>query len=189
VPSRRPRRACRPADLCRGLRCVWLRAGVRPDGWGAGAQYPDRSRCKAYTAARMGVDTSAFAVRLRRDNVPASSFCDDKLTDLPGGSVVKDGGPPARRRRGQRSGAGGGSDDLGDAGRNGSVGGGDGLRTASKLLRPGDGTVARRANCDYVELPASQSSVRSPSTRLSSRKFPVTTIKPRLRAWPAISVS
>jgi glc operon protein GlcG len=49
------------------------------------------SQCKAYTAARMGVDTSAFAVRLRRDGVPASSFCDDKLTDLPGGSVVKDG--------------------------------------------------------------------------------------------------
>jgi uncharacterized protein GlcG (DUF336 family) len=49
------------------------------------------SQCKAYTAARMGVDTSAFAARLRRDNVPASSFCDDQLTDLPGGSVVKDG--------------------------------------------------------------------------------------------------
>lgn len=49
------------------------------------------AQCKAYTAARMGVDTSAFAARLRRDNVPASSFCDDKLTDLPGGSVVKDG--------------------------------------------------------------------------------------------------
>ncbi len=47
--------------------------------------------CKAYTAARMGVDTSAFAARLRRDNVQASSFCDDKLTDLPGGCVVKDG--------------------------------------------------------------------------------------------------
>jgi glc operon protein GlcG len=49
------------------------------------------SQCKAYTAARMGVDTSAFAVRLRKDNVPASSFCDDRLTDLPGGTVVKDG--------------------------------------------------------------------------------------------------
>ncbi len=48
------------------------------------------SQCKAYTAARMGVDTSAFAARLRRDNAPASSFCDDKLTDLPGGSVVKE---------------------------------------------------------------------------------------------------
>ncbi len=43
------------------------------------------SQCKAYTAARMGVDTSAFAARLRRDNAP-----DDKLTDLPGGSVVKE---------------------------------------------------------------------------------------------------
>jgi glc operon protein GlcG len=49
------------------------------------------SQCKAYTAARMGVDTSAFAARLRKDNVPASSFCDDKLTDLPGGCVVKSG--------------------------------------------------------------------------------------------------
>src|ERR1700760_4130280 len=49
------------------------------------------AQCKAYTAARMGVDKSAFAARLRRDNVPASSFCDGNLTDLPGGSVVKDG--------------------------------------------------------------------------------------------------
>jgi glc operon protein GlcG len=49
------------------------------------------SQCKAYTASRMGVDTSAFAARLRKDGVPASSFCDDKLTDLPGGSVIKDG--------------------------------------------------------------------------------------------------
>jgi glc operon protein GlcG len=49
------------------------------------------SRCKAYTAARMGVDTSAFAARLRKDNVQASSFCHSRLTDLPGGSVLKDG--------------------------------------------------------------------------------------------------
>ncbi|HEY0184921.1 MAG TPA: heme-binding protein [Rhodopila sp.] len=47
------------------------------------------AQCKAYTAARMGVDTSTFAARLRKDNVPASSFCDERLTDLPGGSVVR----------------------------------------------------------------------------------------------------
>jgi glc operon protein GlcG len=40
---------------------------------------------------RHGRTASAFAARLRRDDVPASSFCDDKLTGLPGGSVVKDG--------------------------------------------------------------------------------------------------
>ena len=49
------------------------------------------AQCKAYTAARMGVDTSAFAARLRKDNVSAASFCDDRLTDLPGGSVLKRG--------------------------------------------------------------------------------------------------
>jgi uncharacterized protein GlcG (DUF336 family) len=45
---------------------------------------------KAYTAARMGVDTHVFLERLHRENIPAGYFCDDKLTGLPGGSVVKD---------------------------------------------------------------------------------------------------
>ncbi len=44
---------------------------------------------KAYTAARMGVNTSAFLDRLRTENIPASAFCDDKLTPLPGGTVLK----------------------------------------------------------------------------------------------------
>ncbi len=47
------------------------------------------SQGKAYTAARMQVNTDAFLQRLHRDNVPAIAFCDDKLTCLPGGSVLK----------------------------------------------------------------------------------------------------
>ncbi len=48
------------------------------------------SQGKAYSAARMGVDTDAFLERLHRENVPASYFCDEKLTGLPGGTVLKD---------------------------------------------------------------------------------------------------
>lgn len=47
------------------------------------------SQGKAYTSARMGVDTGAFLERLHRDKIPASYFCDDKLTGLPGGCVLK----------------------------------------------------------------------------------------------------
>jgi len=48
------------------------------------------SQGKAYTAARMGVNTDAFLERLHRENVPASYFCDERLTGLPGGAVLKD---------------------------------------------------------------------------------------------------
>src|SRR5476649_1200417 len=48
------------------------------------------SEGKAYTAARMGVHTEAFLERLHRENIPAIYFCDDKLTALPGGCVLKD---------------------------------------------------------------------------------------------------
>ena len=48
------------------------------------------SQGKAYSAARMGVDTHVFLERLHRENIPASYFCDDKLTGLPGGAVLKD---------------------------------------------------------------------------------------------------
>jgi glc operon protein GlcG len=47
------------------------------------------SQGKAYTAVRMGVNTDAFLERLKRDNIPASYFCDDKLTGLAGGAVLK----------------------------------------------------------------------------------------------------
>ena len=49
------------------------------------------SEGKAYTAARMLCNTDAFLERLRRENLPASYFCDDKLTALPGGVVLKNG--------------------------------------------------------------------------------------------------
>ena len=48
------------------------------------------SQGKAYTAARTGVNTDAFLERLHRENIPASYFCDDGLTGMPGGSVLKD---------------------------------------------------------------------------------------------------
>lgn len=47
------------------------------------------SQGKAYTAARMGVDTDVFLQRLHSNNLQANSFCDDSLTGLPGGCVVK----------------------------------------------------------------------------------------------------
>jgi uncharacterized protein GlcG (DUF336 family) len=40
----------------------------------------------------MGVDTDAFLERLHLNNIPASYFCDDKLTGLPGGCVLKGAG-------------------------------------------------------------------------------------------------
>lgn len=48
------------------------------------------SQGKAYTAARMGVNTDSFLERLHRENIPAIYFCDDKLTGMPGGCVLKD---------------------------------------------------------------------------------------------------
>jgi len=44
---------------------------------------------KAYTSALMGIDTDAFAQRMERENVPASYFCDEQLTGLAGGVVLK----------------------------------------------------------------------------------------------------
>ena len=47
------------------------------------------SQAKAYTAAYMGMSTDAFSERLQRENIPASYFCDGKLTGLPGGVILK----------------------------------------------------------------------------------------------------
>ncbi|MGO9483063.1 MAG: GlcG/HbpS family heme-binding protein [Rhodomicrobium sp.] len=44
---------------------------------------------KAYSAARMQVSTDALLQRLERENIPVSYFCDDRITALPGGSVLK----------------------------------------------------------------------------------------------------
>ncbi len=44
---------------------------------------------KAYSSARMMVSTDALLQRLERENIPASYFCDDKITALPGGAVLK----------------------------------------------------------------------------------------------------
>ena len=47
------------------------------------------SQGKAYTAARMQANTDAVLERLRRENIALSYFCDERLTALPGGSVIK----------------------------------------------------------------------------------------------------
>ena len=47
------------------------------------------SQGKAYSAARLGVNTDAFLERLHREKIQASDFCDAKITALPGGAVLK----------------------------------------------------------------------------------------------------
>jgi uncharacterized protein GlcG (DUF336 family) len=64
-----------------------LLAFIRQDG--APARSIAISQGKAYTAVRLGVDTSAFLERLRREQIQASDFCDPRLTSLPGGSVIR----------------------------------------------------------------------------------------------------
>lgn len=46
------------------------------------------SEAKAYSAARLGVSTTAFHERLARDGMLASYFVDPTLTGLPGGAVI-----------------------------------------------------------------------------------------------------
>lgn len=45
---------------------------------------------KAYTAARMTINTDQFLATIHKDNLSPSFFCDNKLTALPGGSILKD---------------------------------------------------------------------------------------------------
>ena len=47
-------------------------------------------QAKAYTAARMGVDTDIFLERLQRENLSINYFCDAQMTALPGGVTLKD---------------------------------------------------------------------------------------------------
>jgi len=47
------------------------------------------SQGKAYSAARMQVNTDALLGRLRREDISLAYFCDEKITALPGGSVIK----------------------------------------------------------------------------------------------------
>jgi glc operon protein GlcG len=49
------------------------------------------SQGKAYSAARMGVNTDAFLERLHREKIQASDFCDPRITSMPGGAVLKSG--------------------------------------------------------------------------------------------------
>jgi glc operon protein GlcG len=45
---------------------------------------------KAYSAALMQTNTSLLLERLQREKIELASFCDNRLTALPGGSVIKD---------------------------------------------------------------------------------------------------
>jgi len=47
------------------------------------------SQGKAYTAARMQANTDAVKARLAADSVQLAWFCDEKLTALPGGALLK----------------------------------------------------------------------------------------------------
>ncbi len=58
-------------------------------GQGAPVRSIEIAQGKAYSAARMGVDTDAFLQRLQRDQLQASYYCDDRLTALPGGAVLR----------------------------------------------------------------------------------------------------
>jgi uncharacterized protein GlcG (DUF336 family) len=47
------------------------------------------SQGKAYSAARMCTNTDALYARMQRENITPAYFCDDKITALPGGGVLK----------------------------------------------------------------------------------------------------
>ena len=55
---------------------------------------PERSvkiaQCKAYTSARMRMDTVAFDALLREKDTPVAYYCDPQFTAIPGGCVLKD---------------------------------------------------------------------------------------------------
>src|ERR1700733_13377518 len=44
---------------------------------------------KAYSAARMQVNTDALLARMHRENITPAYFRDEKITALPGGSVLR----------------------------------------------------------------------------------------------------
>jgi glc operon protein GlcG len=66
----------------------FLVAFARMDG--APVRSIELSHCKAYSAARLGVTTIAFHERLQAHAMPATYFCDPRLTGLPGGSALTD---------------------------------------------------------------------------------------------------
>ena len=57
---------------------------------GGHARSVEMSQAKAYTAARMGVDTDALLERLQRENLSINYWCDPRMTPMPGGVVLKD---------------------------------------------------------------------------------------------------
>ncbi len=63
-----------------------LLAFTRMDG--APVRSVKLSEAKAYSAARLGVSTTAFHERLVREGIPASYFADPTLTGMPGGAVI-----------------------------------------------------------------------------------------------------
>lgn len=62
-------------------------------GFARGDEAPVRSiaisQGKAYSSARIGVNTDVWLGRLGEANFQANYFCDPQLTALPGGAVIK----------------------------------------------------------------------------------------------------
>jgi glc operon protein GlcG len=48
------------------------------------------SQGKAYSAARMQVNTDVLLQRMHKENITPAYFCDERITALPGGSVLRD---------------------------------------------------------------------------------------------------
>jgi uncharacterized protein GlcG (DUF336 family) len=65
----------------------FLVAFARADG--APMRRIEIAQGKAYPAARMGVSTSGFLVRIHRENIAPTYFCDPPLTALPSGAVIR----------------------------------------------------------------------------------------------------
>jgi glc operon protein GlcG len=47
------------------------------------------AQCRAYTSARMRMDTVAFDALLCEQNMPVAYYCDPQFTGIPGGCVLK----------------------------------------------------------------------------------------------------
>ena len=57
---------------------------------GAPVRSIEIAQAKAYSAARLGVGTTAFHERLQAQGHAAGYYCDPRPTGLPGGAVLKD---------------------------------------------------------------------------------------------------
>ena len=66
----------------------FLAAFVRMDG--SPLRSIQISQRKAYTAVRMGMNTDALNAKLSKENLDLGWYCDELMTALPGGNLLKD---------------------------------------------------------------------------------------------------